>query len=802
MADSCWTYHYVYFYLFQETASVESGDQEREVAPQIEEGDADEGEVPQQDEGHADQRKKSYVDKHHLNNLLHPNLPLSRLDVLLMILHMALRHCHTQHFVEDMIMFVNSLFGQCVLDVSWHVFSTLFPSSSSIQFHYFCSSCEVIVDHSNEAKTARTMLCPDPECNKVIKINSVDSKDYFITLSVREQLENLLKRPDVKLVPKESRISNVNLITDLFNGELFATFSHPGFPLDFLTSIFNTDGAQVLETPGLGSLYPIWMYINEIVPEQRFKQENLILGGLWFGKGSPNMALFLKPFLNQLIDLSMTGVSVPQPGGGTIICPVFPVACSVDSVCKPKIMCQHQFNGSYSCLYCLHPNDAVTDASSTRKHFDTSVSYPLRTEESVIEDMAEADRLVMNGQLGKDTIRGFFGLSILLIFRKLLDRYPSNPFHIIWSVVIDYMHAVLEGVCGSLLEHYKSILSDVQLQIVNQRLDQITLPEGMSRKPRRLDENVKYKAKEYRSFFLYFAVPCFKDILPNQYFVNLSLFVNALHIFLSDSISSAALGEARICMRDFVTGYQRLFGLQSVTYNLHLCLHLADVVKWVGPLWAHSNFIFESGNGLLIRIVRGTRSVINEIAVKFTRHQSAAIVISENPVSDVALKFCNTIMGSKFSKGQTYGGVSVTGSQTFMAVSDEERQLLLDNQVPLPNGKVKVLNRVIRNGIKYLSKAYSKAKTTHDSCVILTNGSYAIIDKIVLNSQDSCLCLIRHIRIAASEGLQVRNIKVCSFDVFGGLSVIPFKEIKEKCVFLSFDDKHFVCHIPNFYERD
>lgn len=64
---------------------------------------------------------------------------MTRLDALLMILHLAVRHCHTQHFIEDQIKFVNALFGEPVLDVSYYVFKTLFKPTVDICKHYWLS---------------------------------------------------------------------------------------------------------------------------------------------------------------------------------------------------------------------------------------------------------------------------------------------------------------------------------------------------------------------------------------------------------------------------------------------------------------------------------------------------------------------------------------------------------------------------------------------------------------------------------------------------------------------------------------
>jgi len=87
--------------------------------------------------------KVNYINKYNLHQRLHKDFNLSRLDVLLMILHLAIRHCHTEPFVIDQIEFVNTIFGMNVLDISYHIFKELFPSSKGIVKHYFCPDCQI-----------------------------------------------------------------------------------------------------------------------------------------------------------------------------------------------------------------------------------------------------------------------------------------------------------------------------------------------------------------------------------------------------------------------------------------------------------------------------------------------------------------------------------------------------------------------------------------------------------------------------------------------------------------------------------
>lgn len=614
---------------------------------------------------------------------LHKNFPLTRLDALLMILHLAVRHCHTQHFIEDQIKFVNVLFGEDVLDVSYHIFKTLFKPTVDICKHYMCIDCEIYlgaekdfskaecpqcrksidkksndsaahvvcidckfylgsredfpsdVQHTECPKCSKlidlrskgcedSVVCVDckfylgseskcfqrvkltncPKCSKNIDVYSVDSKNYFITLPVGKQIQEFLAKPGLKFVSRSDR--NPNVISDICDGEIYKKLSQPGFPLeneDNVTVSFNTDGVSVHKST-TNSLYPIWLYVNEVVPEQRFKQENLILAGLWFGNSAPNMSLFLKPFSEEHLDLAVNGIDRTKPDGTTVKCCVFPLICSLDSVAKPKVMCKKQFNAKMGCLYCYHPNDTTIGNDNKQRYYDQSVNYNLRTEDEVIRDMYQADDLQRKGELKKESVNGFLGISILISFLKLLDIYPCSTFNMVWGVVIDYLHAALEGVAADLFNIIENIMTPQQLELLDEYIKNINPPQGMTRRPRSFSLRPFWKAKEYRAVLLFYALPCLEDLLPPRNFSNLKHFVNALHILLSGSISPAQLSEAATSLSNFTTGYQRLYGIQNVSYNLHLCRHLIDMVIQHGPLYCYSNFIFESGNGYLVSLVR------------------------------------------------------------------------------------------------------------------------------------------------------------------------------------------------------
>lgn len=80
-----------------------------------------------------------------------------------MILFLAVRHCHTQSFVEAQISFINTIFGD-VLDISCHIFQGVFPASKSIVKHFFCPGCEHYLGCDQDLQDVT-----EKQCNKCQK---------------------------------------------------------------------------------------------------------------------------------------------------------------------------------------------------------------------------------------------------------------------------------------------------------------------------------------------------------------------------------------------------------------------------------------------------------------------------------------------------------------------------------------------------------------------------------------------------------------------------------------------------------
>lgn len=300
-----------------------------------------------------------------------------------------------------------------------------------------------------------------------------------------------------------------------------------------------------------------------------------------------------------------------------------------------KILKMKQFNGEFGCTYCLHPGFMVDD-KVTSKYTIMAQKCSMRTHASTIALMKS---YVTTGE----GILGITGVSPLVSFKN---------YDLIRGTVIDYMHMILEGKFTNLLllltitKYNLGLLGVVQLQLnlwfdsknhreqyyitprraefVERNLKSITPLRTFTRKPREIEERAFWKAHEFKYWLLFYGAPCLQGLLNQAYLNHFSLLSEATFIFLKSRITSADYQKASMNIEKFIVDFERLYGEHNMMYNVHLLEHLPKCVTDCGPLWAYSNFNFESNNGLLVEQVKGTTDVEHQIATKYSLRNTLA----------------------------------------------------------------------------------------------------------------------------------------------------------------------------------
>ena len=124
-----------------------------------------------------------------------------------------------------------------------------------------------------------------------------------------------------------------------------------------ITSIFNMDGLSLYSSSRI-ELWPIFMTVNELEPQKRFARHNIILSGIWQGRGKPPFKQFLHAFATEMNKLFDNGFEVKYQN--QTFCVKLAVLCAVaDLPAKAGILNMTLFNGSEACITCTEPGRVV-----------------------------------------------------------------------------------------------------------------------------------------------------------------------------------------------------------------------------------------------------------------------------------------------------------------------------------------------------------------------------------------------------------------------------------------------------------
>ena len=359
-----------------------------------------------------------------------------------------------------------------------HLFSKLkYP----IVLHYYCSFCLMPIEDK------KLTTCPNMHCQHNLTIRN--GKSYFIKIPIIEQLQAFLNRPCFydHLQHRFKRKCNGTL-RDVYDGRLYKNLERCGILSsgDNISFMFNTDGAPVFKSSKM-SLWPIYLVINELPISCRFNKENMI-AGLWFGDKKPFMLNFLKPTVAALERLE-SGVEMCYKDKGNFTMKAVMLACVCDLPARALLMNFMQYNGAYSCPYCLQPGKSADSGKGHTHVFQYQSDCPKGPERVDVSSALEAhEHLVNNGK--ENPVNGVKGISLLMGLKY---------FDTVEGVGVDYMHGILLGVQKHLLtlwlspQHSKDKFSVFdKLDAVEECILQLKPPSDIKRAPRSIQDTLKY----------------------------------------------------------------------------------------------------------------------------------------------------------------------------------------------------------------------------------------------------------------------------------------------------------------------
>jgi hypothetical protein len=324
-----------------------------------------------------------------------------------------------------------------------------------------------------------------------------------------------------------------------------------------------------------------------------------------------------------------------------------------------------------------------------------------------------------------------------------LSQLPC--FDLVAGFVVDNLHCVDLGVArqlGHLLfdssNHQNSWYIGNKPQEIDDRLKKIHPPNEITRLPRSMRQRAFWKGSEWHWWLLLYAPVVLTGILPHPFYAHLLLLVEAVYLLTTSSISYRDLNKADACLTQYVIQFERLYGKQHRSYNIHQLLHLTKTVNDWGPLSCYSAYIFEGFNMVPLKLFRGTQAVPTQIANNFSLYRGMfkiASTINRETNDERVLEFVNELLCGYTSLKKSLkmdGDVTLLGTYYVRNLTLEEKFLADQHFAKDAQNEVSIYHKAVVRGNVLHSMNYPRAVRRNNYTVGLVDGSIVSILNFVV----------------------------------------------------------------------
>ncbi|XP_074098889.1 uncharacterized protein LOC141527362 [Cotesia typhae] len=373
-------------------------------------------------------------------------------------------------------------------------------NNSMISRYYYCKMCTTYLGRKND----RDMLQTECFCKKCGPTKSEEHLGFFLYISLKSQLKQLLKIPNMERSLKyrfSRQKKNIHAIEDIYDGEAYKKLSSKGQILEQwynFSFTINTDGCQISNS-SRSSAWPVYVELNELPPHMRKKY--VMLAAIFVDDKHPKMNNLLRPFTSELRKLYTKGVAWRPSETAKVTSKFIVVTCTLDAPARAAVVRIKNFNGYFGCTFCY------------------AKALPLFS--------------ITKGVV-VDTMHAAF-LGAAKLHMTILSTTTKASYYI-----------------GHL---------DV-IKIIDKILLSIKPPSRRARTPRSIHFYAQWKASEWRNWLDY-APACLKPVLEEKYVNHLALLSEAMHYLNSDSITLSELDRASMLLKEYVRLFEKFFGTEK-----------------------------------------------------------------------------------------------------------------------------------------------------------------------------------------------------------------------------------------------
>ncbi|KAL3191229.1 hypothetical protein MRX96_018797 [Rhipicephalus microplus] len=139
----------------------------------------------------------------------------------------------------------------------------------------------------------------------------------------------------------------------------------------------------------------------------------------------------------------------------------------------------------------------------------------------------------------------------------------NNFGHLVWRMASLAIKSTVLAICCCVDAPARATVMNIGRPTtaaqVDKKLLSIRPPQCFTRLPRSIKERCHSKAGEWRHWLLFYAVPTCTGILTQRYLNHFVLFVEAVHILLSEELTAPQLQRFGHLLQEFVSRTKCLF---------------------------------------------------------------------------------------------------------------------------------------------------------------------------------------------------------------------------------------------------
>jgi hypothetical protein len=355
------------------------------------------------------------------------------------------------------------------------------------------------------------------------------------------------------------------------------------------------------------------------------------------------------------------------------------------------------------------------------------------------------------------------------------------------------MHSVLEGVAKSLFDFWFEKSSPVyslkqHMPTINNILVHIRPPSYVANPPKLIGTYNKWKANDFLSFFLFYALIVFKHCMSDKYYTHIQKLVISLEYLLSPRIKKSGLDRVQSLLEEFVKDIGKLYDETALSSGVHELLHLVECTRKFGPLNLNNSFPFEELNRKVYSLIFGKDLMGEEFVSLFSAAQALSFFGSRVQFKSEALRdYFNSTFDIKTSNRKNVRSNEglILKCDILMENNDTFVRLLAEHDIHII-GELPTIERCYFNGICYTDARKESGKFA-DFCVFdKVSRKHGLIVKLVYHNKKVSSISKQYLHILPIEihGVKSKTFLCTETDNYFVSSI----EDLEKCLFVKYNE--------------